>query len=147
VEPATFDPRTANRSVAPTSVVVGTYVELVAPLILEQEPFAHRSHSYEYAMGEVPVHVPGEPVNVAPTVAWPLIVGADVFVGAVGDGGGEDAAATTAVGRDVAGVDPNLFDAVTTTFMVLPTSAEPNPYVVPLPTAVQLDETPHRCQE
>jgi hypothetical protein len=74
-------------------------------------------------MGAVPVQLPAEPVNVLPTVGWPLMLGRAVFVGAMADG---DADATAAVAPEVAELVPTLVVAVTTTFIVLPTSAVPS---------------------
>lgn len=44
-------------------------------------PLSHRSHWYAYLIPD-PVHVPVEPVRLAPTTAVPLIVGGEVFTGA-----------------------------------------------------------------
>ena len=78
----------------------------------------HRRHWYAYEIGCVPDHEPGSAVNVWPTCAVPEMVGAAVLLGATG------AAATTAVCADETVVEPTLFDAVTATRNVEPTSTE-----------------------
>jgi hypothetical protein len=68
-------------------------------------------------IGGVPLQVPGLAVRVCPSWAWPLIVGAEVFAGAVA------VAWTTPVAAEVADALPALFVAVTWTRIVEPTSA------------------------
>jgi hypothetical protein len=82
-------------------------------------------------MGVVPLHVPVEALNVWPCCVVPMIVGADVIVGAVagGEGGGGGsgelgALATAGVADDVAAAEPFRLVAVTRTRRVAPTTAD-----------------------
>ena len=70
----------------------------------------------------VPDQEPGAPVRVSPTVTAPVIVGPTVFAGGAG--------ATVEVGDDVATDEPSVFDAVTTTRTVEPTSLFASAYVL-----------------
>ena len=73
-------------------------------------------------IGCVPDHVPGSAVNVLPAWAVPEIVGAEALLGTV------ETAATTAVCAEEAVLEPALFDAVTVTRIVDPTSADASVY-------------------
>ena len=68
-------------------------------------------------IGAVPDQLPGSAVSVCPTVVVPDTVGSDVFAGATGPG-----VTTTAVGLDVALLDPYALEPVTATCRVLPAS-------------------------
>jgi hypothetical protein len=71
----------------------------------------------------VPDQEPASALSVCASCAVPLIDGGDVFAGATG------AAVTTPVAAEEADDEPALFDAVTTTRTVEPTSADVNVYV------------------
>jgi hypothetical protein len=88
--------------------------------------------------GAVPDHEPGDPVKTWPATALPEIVGGDEFAG--GD------APTTAVGADVAVLEPALFDAVTTTRIVDPTSAADAAYDEPVAPGVAAQLAPPASQ-
>ena len=79
-------------------------------------------------IGCVPSHEPELADNVCPCCADPETTGADTTDGATTVGAGLGAAATTADAAEAADADPFLFDAVTITRTVAPTSAEPNTY-------------------
>jgi hypothetical protein len=101
----------------------------VAPLTSAHdapEP-SHRRHWYAYEVGD-PDQLPADAESDWPALALPLIVGNDAFDGAETTGT-EGAAATGAVGSDVAVDDPFLFEPVTTTRSVEPTSAVAGEYV------------------
>jgi hypothetical protein len=66
----------------------------------------------------VPDHVPLDAVKACPSCADPDTVGTAVWAGA--------AARTTAVGAELAELEPAPFDAVTTTTTVDPTSPGPS---------------------
>ena len=66
-----------------------------------------------------------------------------MFAGAAGGAG---AGATTEVGVEVALCEPFLFDAVTATRIVEPTSAFPSLYVVEVAPATRLHAFPVRSQ-
>ena len=72
----------------------------------------------------MPDQLPGDAVNVCPTRAVPLIVGADVFTG------GEGAARTAAVFALDADADPAEFVAATTTRNAEPRSARTGLYLL-----------------
>src|SRR5947208_17110999 len=99
-----------------------------------QLPLRQRRHWYVYVIGVVPDQLPFDGVSVCLTCAVPVIVGSDVFAGAV-----PDACATVCVGALVAEPDPSVFVAVTVTCNVEPTSACTGTYVclVAPPIAVQ----------
>ncbi len=63
----------------------------------------------------MPLQLPGSAVSVCPSRAVPEMVGGEVLLNA--------AAATTAVWAEVAPLEPALFEAVTATRIVAPTSA------------------------
>lgn len=93
-------------------------------------------------IGCVPLQVPGLAVRICPSWAWPLIVGREVFAGAVAD------AVTTAVAAEVALALPAAFVAVTLTRIVDPTSALVKMYfgaVAPEMTLQALPLVLHRC--
>jgi hypothetical protein len=98
---------------------------------------SHRRHWYAYESGGVPDQPPALAVNVCPACAVPEILGKVVFAGG--------AAATTAVGAEVADVE-NAFDAVTTTRRVEPTSAGDAVYVLPLAFAMSEQLPPSAAQ-
>ena len=83
---------------------------------------SHSSHWKAKVIVGVPDHVPGFAVSCEPTETVPLIDGATESVGG--------AAATTAVGAEVAVAWPAVFVAVSTTRIVWPTSSEAWRYVV-----------------
>jgi hypothetical protein len=76
VEPPAVDAVTTQRTCTPTAWLI-TYVELVAPPIVE--PFA--VHEYAYPVG-AGVQLPVVHDSVEPVVVEPLTVGTEVFVGA-----------------------------------------------------------------
>jgi hypothetical protein len=78
----------------------------------------------------VPDHEPTSALSVCPSCAEPDTDGNTVFAGAVA------AAVTTPVAADEADDDPALFDAVTSTRTVEPTSADANVYVLPVAGAM-----------
>ena len=75
----------------------------------------------------LPVQVPLVVLRVWPWTVEPLIAGSALLVGALGG----VAAATTAVGPEVAEPEPPALVAVTTARMVLPTSLADSVYVEP----------------
>jgi hypothetical protein len=96
--------------------------------------------------------VPFDVVSVPPTTVVPEIVPGLTTVGAVDppvdpppppplDGG----AVTTAVGEEVATAEPFLFDAVTATAIVEPTSSAESEYVVAVAPSMGAQLAPHRC--
>jgi hypothetical protein len=70
------------------------------------------------------LQLPVEAARVCPTTALPVIAGSAVFAGGVAAGAG----ATTEVAFDVAADDPTLFDAVTVTRSLEPTSPATGAY-------------------
>jgi hypothetical protein len=70
---------------------------------------SQRCHWKANAIGVVPVQSPLDAVSVKPTVAVPATVGRLAFTG----GAPADEVDTTAVGADVADLDPEVFVAVT----------------------------------
>jgi len=74
----------------------------------------------------VPDQVPLEPVKVEPWLALPEMAGSAVSEGAVA---AEGEGATTEILPEVADFEPDEFDAVTTTRIVPPTSADVSTYV------------------
>ena len=63
----------------PRSALFNVYVDLFAPLMLEQLPpfWPQRRHWYAYVIGVVPFHEPELAVSTEPTVVAPLTVGGD----------------------------------------------------------------------
>jgi hypothetical protein len=108
VEPPAVDAVTTQRTCTPTAWLI-TYVELVAPPIVE--PFA--VHAYAYPVG-TGVQLPVVHESVEPTVVVPLTAGSAVFVGA---------ATVTVVAAEVAPVEPPAFVAVTTQRSCTPTAS------------------------
>jgi hypothetical protein len=136
-DPCAFRAVTWTRSVVPWSTDLSTYVLSFAPEIDEQlPPFAsQRRHWYENVTGCAPAHVPGFAVSVSFTAGLPLTVGGDVFVGG--------RAWTTPVAVETAVLDPAVFDAVTSTATVEPTSADPRVYVAAV--APEMSAQPAPC--
>src|SRR5215210_6367580 len=95
-------------------------------------PDPHRCQRYVNV--GLPVHVPSAAVSVWPSCGMPLIVGGEVLLGAA-----PGAACTIAVATEVALLEPAALLAVTTTRIVMPTSAAPSTYVwlVPPPMSAQ----------
>ena len=133
------------RRLSPRSAPTSVYVLWVPPETLVHAPVAwtHRCHWYVNVNGVVPDHVPSLAVSVCPTWAVPLGLGCPVAAGA------EPAFATAPVGAEKTEEPPALFDAVTFTRTVCPTS-EAVSLCVGLsapPIALQLaPEESHRCQ-
>lgn len=111
---------------APVSLEVSVKVALVAPPMSMQLPPAEsqRRHWYEYANGAVPLQVPDDPANPKPTMALPLIDGAEVFAGGDPVGGvvvpplpamSVGRGAMTLVSAEALEAVPNLLVAVTRT--------------------------------
>jgi hypothetical protein len=117
--PLAFFAVTWTSSVCATSADVATYVVPVAPEIAAHPPPVptQRSHWYEKLGAGEPLQLPGLTVSVAPSWGVPEIVGGAEFFGAA------PVALTVPVGRETATPFPELFDAVTWTFSVEPTSA------------------------
>jgi hypothetical protein len=84
--PAVFDAVTRERIVEPTSGEPSTYVDDVAPTIVEQLAplLSQRCQSYANAGGGEPVQPPVDVLNVIPCCAVPETTGGDVFTGATG---------------------------------------------------------------
>ena len=144
LEPTEFVPVTTTRKVKPTSAATAVYdCELAPAMSLQLLPDeSQRRHWYAYEIGCVPDHVPGSADSTCPACAVPLIVGSAVLLGATGAG------ATTAVGSELALLEPALFVAVTTTRIVKPTSAASAVYVfdvAPLMLPQLLPLVSHRC--
>jgi hypothetical protein len=141
-EPALFDAVTTTRTVEPTSADVSGYVCPVAPATSLQ-PFPlwlQRCHWYAYAIGAVPDQEPESAVSVCPSCAVPLIDGKVVFDGCVAT------AVTTPVAAEEADDEPALFDAVTATRTVEPTSPARMTYVVPVAPAMSEQVPPPASQ-
>jgi hypothetical protein len=117
-EPALLVAVTTTRNVDPASELTVVYVLPVSPGTSAHAPpvESHRRHWRANAIVGVPDQVPSLALSVWPTVSVPEMVGAPVFDGA--------AAATTAVGADVAESEPAPFVAVTVTRSVEPTSVD-----------------------
>jgi hypothetical protein len=82
--PPEFVAVTVTRSRFRMSAETGTYVGAVASAIgvhVEMFVVLHRSHWYVKLIGCDPVHDPLLAVNCRPTLAWPLMIGREVFVG------------------------------------------------------------------
>jgi hypothetical protein len=103
-----------------------------APLLL------HRCHWYAYVNGCVPLQVPVEAESVCPSFAVPLIAGAVTTFGG--------AAATFAVGLELADADPEVFEAVTARTIVEPTSPEASVYAVPVAPVMSAQFAPLESQ-
>jgi hypothetical protein len=88
----------------------------------------------------VPVHVPTSALSVCPTCVVPLIDGNTVFDGATA------AAVTTPVAADEADDEPALFEPVTTTRIVEPTSAATKAYVLPVAPLMSAQLAPPESQ-
>jgi hypothetical protein len=103
-EPSPFFAVTRTRTVLPRSADFSVYVDLFAPPMLEQlPPFGpQRRHWYEKVIGVVPFHEPELAVSTEPTVAVPLIVGGDEFVGAASPAAVEKPATASTVTRPAA---------------------------------------------
>lgn len=95
--------------------------------------------------------MPFEVVSVLPTTVVPEIVPELTTVGAVDPPGDppppplDGGAVTTAVGEEVATAEPFLFDAVTATAIVEPTSFAESEYVVAVAPSMGAQLAPHRC--
>jgi hypothetical protein len=118
VEPAAFAAVTTTRSVEPTSAGPTAYVAEVWPETFVQfaPVLSQRRHWYVYVNGGVPDHVPVVAESVCPSCAVPVIAGSAVLLGV--------AAPTVAVGLDADVAEPPLFEAVTATTSVEPTSPD-----------------------
>jgi hypothetical protein len=92
-----------------------------------------------YAIGVVPLHDPGDVVRLRFSCAVPPIVGSAVLVGRVGATEGD---VMPGVGADVATVDAHLFDAVTWTRSVAPTSEAVGENVVSVAFAMDAQSAP-----
>ena len=120
--PALLVAVTLTRIVLPTSSLVSVYVEAAAGMMSTQfaPDVSQRLHWYAYESGVVPFQPPVDADNVWLSCGVPEIVGAALFVGATTAGA---VAVTVVVGAEVALALPALFVAVTTTRIVLSTSA------------------------
>jgi hypothetical protein len=141
-EPAEFVAVTAMRILFETSAATRRYVAPVAPLIAEHPlpEELQRCHCRPNVMVGVPVQVPVVEVSSWPSFAVPETAGKPELTGGV--------AAIAAVVLLVAGVEPPLFVAVTTTRILDATSAEVRVYVVAVAPAMSMQLDPalsHRC--
>ena len=98
---------------------------------------SHRDHWYANVGAGWPVQTPAEAVSSCPSVAVPETDGGVVFAGAVAAG------CTTEVAEDETGpAEPALFDPVTPTPSVDPTSAPTTVYVEPVAPPIGTHEAP-----
>src|SRR5581483_8807638 len=126
--PAPFDAVTTAYSRLLTSADVSAYDWPVAPATFAHfQAASQRTHWYAYVIGVVPLQLPFEVVSVCPSLATPDSAGSAVFTGGT--------PATTALAQVRALAWPAPFDAVTTAYSRLPTSADVSAYDWPVAPA------------
>jgi hypothetical protein len=143
-EPPAFDAVTLTRSVEPTSVLLSSYWESLAPPMSEQlpPPLSQRFHWYAYDVGLFD-HEPVDDDSAWSCCAVPPITGTAVFTGAATtEVGAAGAAATKPEAELVTVPEPPAFEAVTTTRNVLPTSVDVNVSDDPVAPVTSAHEPP-----
>src|ERR671917_252169 len=125
--PSGFFAVTSTRIVAPTSLLVSVCVAAPASEVHDAPALLQRRQTRVYVIGAVPDQVPFVALRIWPSRTVPEMSGSPAGLLTGGASG-----AIVAVAGEVAVAEPSRFVAVTTTRIVLPTSALARVYLAPL---------------